>query len=42
LENFATEPFDEMINGYAAVLRFYADDLKKIRNYVKPQSMPVF
>ena len=22
--------FDEMINGYAEVLRFYADDLKKI------------
>lgn len=30
IKRIEPEDFDEMINGYAEVLRFYADDLKKI------------
>ena len=31
IKRIEPEDFDEMINGYAEVLRFYAEDLKKIK-----------
>ena len=30
IKRIEPEDFDEMINGYAEVLRFYAEDLKKL------------
>ena len=30
IKRIEPEDFDEMINGYAEVMRFYAEDLKKI------------
>ena len=30
IKKIEPEDFDEMINGYAEVLRFYAEDLKKL------------
>ena len=34
IKRIEPEDFDEMINGYAEVLRFYAEDLKKLKKNV--------
>ena len=34
IKRIEPEDFDEMINGYAEVLRFYADDLKKSAQFM--------
>ena len=32
IKRIEPEDFDEMINGYAEVLRFYAEELKKFKH----------